>query len=135
MTLSPDDQQALADAIESRGRRAVDATLSGADPYAISNFMVRLADSFAAADRVLEERRATRRRTPEARAVRAEAARRGWETRRAQQAEPDDPSPVVTGPTCGEMDHDGIGRETFCDLPPDHDGDCDDLLGHTWNYR
>jgi hypothetical protein len=102
--------------------------------------MVKLTDALDAADQARRNEIAARRRTPEARAVRSAAARRGWQKRHtreaaeaAQEAWRDKlDRRVGTGPWCNAMDHDGIGRETFCIRQPRHHGDCEDAAGHTW---
>lgn len=111
------------------------------DPW---EFIGLLADTAAERRALVRKATAARRRTPEAKAVRVAAAKRGWETRRAQAAAEDtawkaeqerDTGPIVTGPVCDQMTHNSIGSEVFCLLDPDHDPDtlCDDLNGTTWN--
>ncbi|MEV7770513.1 hypothetical protein [Kitasatospora sp. NPDC086791] len=118
------------------------------DPDGIWTFMRRLDAALTAAEEARRQAAKARRNTPEARAVRSEAARRGWIDRRnrengelAAQAtldalEAEREAHIGTGPHCDSMDHNGIGQETFCILDPRHDGDCEDPDGHTWpNYE
>lgn len=99
-----------------------------------------------ALDALREEHRAAvraRRNSPEARAVRSQAAREGWAVRRvretAERAAEYDDGPVRTGPRCDYMNHDSTGRETFCVLDPDHiqdpDEPHDDGNGVTWEHE
>lgn len=79
--------------------------------------------------------RAERRAHPDAIARRQEAARRGWETRRAKP-DPDPPDgrhDGGPGPTCDEMTHNSVGDEIVCGLAPGHSGDCDDRNGTCWH--
>ncbi|MEV6738626.1 hypothetical protein AB0N14_17525 [Streptomyces sp. NPDC051104] len=87
--------------------------------------------------RLREEARAARRNRPEAVAARSAAAAKGWETRRRRAAEDAardgwEDRPVRTGPVCGEMNHNSVGSEVFCELDPDHEEDHDDGDGTTW---
>lgn len=100
----------------------------------------RLVAVFAAAERHRADSARAARQTPDARARRSTAARLGWETRwarEAREAEADadyDWRPEVPpGPHCLAMDHDSIGREVHCLLPPHDSGECDDFNGHTWD--
>lgn len=98
----------------------------------------------AAAQQMADQRRAAkellriaRKNNPVTRANRARGARQGWEKRRAREErerilDSIGDGPVRTGPVCDEMNHDAIGRETFCQLDPDHDDDHDDDRGTTW---
>lgn len=94
------------------------------------------ADSLARAEK--KRRREEARNTPEARAIRADAARRGWVSRRArEEAEAaqrareyaEEWDRVPTGPVCGELYHDSVGHERTCTLEPDHD---DEFCGEGW---
>lgn len=117
------------------------------DLDAIWQTLGALSDALDAADEARRQARAARRNTPEARTIRSDAARRGWEKRHAREAakrateSAEDAwrdqlnARTGTGPWCNTMDLDAIGRETFCIRDPDHDGDCEDVNGHTWpNY-
>ncbi|MFJ1993050.1 hypothetical protein [Streptomyces asiaticus] len=101
----------------------------------------------AAAQRMSELRRAAReaarevrRNDPATRARRSAGARRGWEVRRAREAREEalaalDGGPVRTGPVCGEINHNSVGSEVFCQLDPGHKEDKedhDDGNGVTW---
>lgn len=80
----------------------------------------------------------------ELRPMRAEAARKGWETRRAREAAErvaeaaeaawDDELAARrgTGPWCDEMNHNGIGSEVFCIGKPGHGDDHEDIDGFAW---
>lgn len=98
----------------------------------------------AAAQQMAAQRRAARellrqarKNDPVTRANRARGARQGWEKRRAREAREQllasiDDGPVRTGPVCGEMNHNSVGSETFCQLEPGHEEDHDDDHGTTW---
>jgi hypothetical protein len=110
------------------------------DTDAIWQLLGRLADTLDAAAQARREEIAARRRTPEARSVRAAAARQGWEKRHARAAAEAAENAwrdeldrrIGTGPWCDSMDYDSTGRETFCIHNPEHDDDCEDANGHTW---
>lgn len=84
-----------------------------------------------------EALRAARRADPVIRANRSHGARKGWETRRANEENDRilaaiDDRPVHAGPFCDEMNHNSIGSEVFCRLEPRHEEDHDDDDGTTW---
>lgn len=81
--------------------------------------------------------RISRKNDPVTRANRSRGARQGWEKRRAREDRERilseiDHGPVRTGPVCGEMNHNSVGSEVFCQLDPDHDDDHDDDSGTAW---
>jgi hypothetical protein len=79
--------------------------------------------------------------------MRAEAARKGWETRRAREAaegaaearevawENERDARRGKGPWCDEMAHNSVGGEVFCIREPGHDDDCEDIDGFAWTYE
>lgn len=85
-----------------------------------------------------EAAREVRRNDPVTRANRSVGARRGWEKRRAREArqrllDEIGNGPVRTGPVCGEMNHNSVGNEVFCQLDPDDGHEWhDDEDGTTW---
>jgi hypothetical protein len=99
--------------------------------------------AMVAADKVLAERRAVQKaaRRLELAPVRAEAARKGWETRRARETAEQNAEEAAwqadyartgDGPWCDEMAHNSVGSEVFCIRQPGHDGDCEDIDGFAW---
>lgn len=118
------------------------------DSDGIWEFMRNLDAALTAADEKKRQAAKARRNTPEARNLRAQAARRGWidrhnreDAERAAQAtldaiDAEREARIGAGPHCDSMDLNGIGAEVFCILDPGHDGDCEDPDGHTWpNYE
>lgn len=105
---------------------------------------------FAALDKAMdildaeaERQRLERFNHPDAVARRKARSRKGWETRRAREAEERreqdviDSLPWTTENRCPGMDiQPATGSEVYC-WKPVHDGseDCDDGTGHTWSYE
>lgn len=78
-----------------------------------------------------------RMNSPEALAKRSAASRQGWADRKAREAREEAAdlaryAPYREGPRCGEMNHNGVGSEVFCQLDPGHDDDHDDECGTSW---
>lgn len=83
--------------------------------------------------------RAARGKGPQSSSAASAAALRGWETRRLRESTESpvgalDDERARTGPVCEQMNHNGIGREVFCQEAPGHplDVDHDDGDGNTW---
>ncbi|MGW0577750.1 hypothetical protein ACWD25_17650 [Streptomyces sp. NPDC002920] len=97
----------------------------------------------AALDRIYaeaERQRLERFNHPDAVARRKARSRKGWETRRARQAEEQreqdilDSLPWTRENRCPGMDiQPATGSEVYCWQSDRHDGDCDDGTGHTWS--
>lgn len=90
-----------------------------------------------ARQRLREQERLERFNRPEAVAARRDRSVKGRETRRRRAAEEAvrdawDVRPVRTGLACGEMNHNSVGSEVFCELDQDHDEDHDAGDGVTW---
>jgi hypothetical protein len=86
-----------------------------------------------------ERERLERFNRPDAIASRKARSRKGWETRRAREAEEQrrqddiDSLPWTAHNRCPGMDiQPATGSEVYCWQPADHHGDCDDGTGHTW---
>lgn len=112
------------------------------DEYsAIFGAFERVAATLTQLDAEQQRLRRERRNSPEARARRSEAAKRGWQNRREREtaedaADLDRYRPAPTGPTCDAMDiQPATGVEVSCERAPRHEGDCDDGTGHVWDHE